>query len=183
MTLDISQYEGPANPPYDSEPGSYVHIDVQQIATAGLKGNKECRCLDWRFREVSDWMFGRVRGRSKFIRVRGSKENGEGEEEDLAGARGEDAEFLRSNWLVEDDEGPQQLISYVESLDAGWTATQVWGFQMVEPAPGEEPERRHCRNIVVAKGDDRVRFRLVYDYVPPAAEGGKEDDVDDDLAY
>jgi len=87
-----------------------------------------------------------VRGRSKWI----------------AAADIDDA-FLARGWEEAEAEaggpnGETHLLSYVESLDSGWTATQVWGFQLVSG------ERRYARNIVIAKEDKRVEFRLVYDW-------------------
>ena len=76
-----------------------------------------------------------------------------------------DDAFLARGWLEGDDEkagpaGETHILSFVQSLDNGWTATQVWGFQEVSG------ERRYTRNIVIAKGSERVEIRLVYDYLP-----------------
>jgi hypothetical protein len=47
----------------------------------------------------------------------------------------------------------------VESLDNGWTATQIWGFKVVEG------ERKYVRNVVIAKEGERVELQLVYDWL------------------
>lgn len=49
--------------------------------------------------------------------------------------------------------------SYTEG-ESGWTAEQIWGFQMVEGA------RKHVRRIVSKKGKEEHKVRLVYDYKP-----------------
>ncbi len=124
-----------------------VHIDIDQLVTGGLKGTTEKRCIDGNWREHSDWMFGNVRGRTTWV----------------SAASIEDA-FLSKGWEEGDGEkagpdGETHIQSYVESLENGWTATQIWGFQVVNG------ERRYARNIVVAKESERVEIRLVYDYL------------------
>ncbi|KAI8957803.1 hypothetical protein F5Y11DRAFT_338343 [Daldinia sp. FL1419] len=163
VTLETKQYQGAPTPPNTSTE-LVTRIDIQQIATAGVKGTAENRCLDYEFREHSDWLFGHVRGRSKWI----------GPEELAAhvGPEGEarktgvvEDDFAARDWLEGDEEkgGPQgetHILNHVESLDAGWTALQVWGFQNVGG------ERRYVRNVVVAKDGTFVNFKMVYDWVP-----------------
>ncbi|KAI1465683.1 uncharacterized protein F4812DRAFT_437105 [Daldinia caldariorum] len=164
VTLDTKQYRGAPTPPNASaEP--VTRVDIQQIATAGLRGTAENRCLDYVFREHSDWLFGKVRGRSRWV--------GAGELAALVEA--EDGEFRKTgvvedafvarDWLEGEEEkgGPEgetHILNHVESLDAGWTALQVWGFQNVGG------ERRYVRNVVVAKDGKFVNFKMVYDWVP-----------------
>ncbi|KAK1769982.1 hypothetical protein QBC33DRAFT_307894 [Phialemonium atrogriseum] len=148
ITLDIKEYEGVPSPPSEAA-GPATHIEIEQLATAGVKGTTEKRCVDGEWREHGDWLFGRVRGRSNWI----------------ASAADVEDKFLAGGWLAGEGEasgpaGEGLLESYVESLDSDWTARQIWGFQTVEG------ERRYCRNIVVAKGAQRVEIRLVYDYLP-----------------
>lgn len=147
ITLDIKQYSGPPSPPSESKDPA-VHIEIDQIATAGLKGTSEKRCLDTFPREHSDWLFGTVRGSSKFI----------AKSADISDA------FLAAGWLDGEAEatgpaGELHIQSLAESVDNDWVATQIWGFQTIEG------ERRYCRNITVVKGDERVEIRLVYDYL------------------
>ncbi|KAK2068715.1 hypothetical protein P8C59_003343 [Phyllachora maydis] len=152
VTLQVKQYVGPPTPPA-ADRGDVTHVDIDQTATGGIKGSTERRCVDGVAREHSDWLFGRVRGRSRWV----------------AAADVEDA-FLARGWLLEgEDEGEpagpagetrRLLLSVAESLDNGWVATQVWGFQRLEG------ERRYARNVVVVKGDERVECRLVYDFIP-----------------
>ena len=146
ITLHVKQFEAAPLPPSEAtEP--VLHIVVDQTGTAGLKGSTEKRCVDWVYREHSDWLFGRVRGRTKWI----------------AAADIDDADLGR-DWLEGPEEasgpgGETHLMSYVESLDNGWVAVQIWGFQTVGGV------RRYARNIVVSKGEDKVHVRLVYDYL------------------
>ncbi|KAH6847462.1 hypothetical protein B0I37DRAFT_145421 [Chaetomium sp. MPI-CAGE-AT-0009] len=149
LTLDIKQFEAPPSPAEKPTEGvtSCTHIEIEQTGTAGLKGSTEKRCLDFAFREHSDWLFGHVKGQTKFVRT-----------EDVTD------EFLKSGWLDADAEktgpdGTQHVLSYVESLDSDWTATQIWGFKIIDDV------RRYVRNVVIAKGAERVELQLVYDYL------------------
>lgn len=99
------------------------------------------------FREHSDWLFGTVRGQTKWV---------------AAGDIGD--AFLQGGgqWLEGEEEkggpaGETHVLSHVESVDNGWTADQIWGFQTVDGV------RKHVRLIVVAKGAERAEIRLVYD--------------------
>jgi hypothetical protein len=146
VTLHVTQYEGPPSPPSDAA-APVMHIDIQQVVTGGVKGTTENRCLDDMFREHSDWLFGSVKGRTRWV----------------SPADVDDA-FLREGFLEDEAEksgpgGETHACSYVESMDNGWTATQIWGFKIVDG------ERRYCRNIVVAKAGERVELKLVYDYL------------------
>ncbi|CRK33349.1 hypothetical protein BN1708_001037 [Verticillium longisporum] len=146
LTLHVKQYEGAPKPP-STATDPVTHIDIDQTATGGVKGTKENRCLDLEFREHADWLFGSCRGQSDW----------------RSPAEIED-EFLKKGWLEGDAEstGPQgksHVYSHVENVDNGWTATQIWGFQEIDG------QRRYARNIVVAKDDKKVEFRLVYDYL------------------
>jgi hypothetical protein len=146
VTLNTMQYTGPPSPP--GEGADVTHIEIEQTGTGGMKGSTEKRCLDMVFRDHSDWLFGSVRGQSKWIKA---------EEID-------DAFLKSSDWLEGDEEkggpnGETHILSYVESYDNGWTATQIWGFQLVGG------ERKHVRHVVIAKGGERVELKLVYDYL------------------
>jgi hypothetical protein len=133
-----------------------VHIDIEQTATGGLKGTSEHRTIDNTFREHSDWLFGKAKARSFFVKA-----------EDLPAKIKEELlgdEFLGRDWLAGDEEktgpdGTLHLVNWVEA-EAGWTAAQVWGFQTIGG------ERRYARNIVVRNGDKSAEIRLVYDFVP-----------------
>ncbi|CAN8099429.1 unnamed protein product [Discula destructiva] len=131
VTLAIKEYEDEAG---------VTHCDIQQTATGGVKGTAEARTFDNTWREHSDWLFGKVKGRTQWI-----------------SAPVGDEPFLGTNW----EEGSKEWVyAYVESLDSDWTAAQTWGFQVING------ERRYARNVVIKKGDKKEEFRMVYDFVP-----------------
>lgn len=138
VTLTIKEYVDDAG---------LTHVDAQQTATGGLKGTTENRALDNVYREHSDWLFGKVKGRTRWAAKAAS-----GGVEELP-----DDAFLRSNW---EDGTEEWVFAYVESLDSTWTATQVWGFQVING------ERRYARNVIVEKGKQRVEMKMIYDFVP-----------------
>ncbi|KAK1832816.1 hypothetical protein QBC39DRAFT_403580 [Podospora conica] len=147
ITLTVSQYKAPPSPPADPSGPEVTHIEIEQTGTGGLKGSTERRCLDFVFREHSDWLFGTVRGQTKWVTPADVTDK-----------------FLQGDgqWLEGDEEkggpaGETHLWSHVESVDNGWTADQIWGFQLVEGV------RKHVRLIVVAKGAERAEIKLVYD--------------------
>jgi hypothetical protein len=147
LTLDIKQYVAPPSPPSDPANPPCTHIDIDQTGTGGLKAASENRCLDHTFRDHKDWLFGHVKGQSRFLRADEVTD-----------------EYLKAGWLEGEEEktgpaGESHIISHVESYDAGWTATQIWGFKIVEGV------RRYVRNVVIAKGAERVELQLVYDFI------------------
>lgn len=147
LTLAIKQYTAPPSPPAEPSGAPVTHVEIEQTGTGGLKGSTEKRCLDYEFRDHSDWLFGNVKGQSKFVSA-----------SDISD------EFLKSEWLEGEEEqkgpsGETHLLSHVESYDAGWTATQIWGFKIIDG------ERKHARNIVIAKESERVELKLVYDFL------------------
>ncbi|KAJ4196530.1 Hypothetical protein NCS54_00062500 [Fusarium falciforme] len=136
ITLDINQYTAPPKPPNTST-DLFTHVDIVQSAS-GLTSTKENRCLDETFREHSDWLFGNVKGSSKFVTL-----------DEI------DDDFLKQGWLPDQ---PKFIRSYVESQGNGWIATQIWGFEEING------ERRYVRHVLVTKGSERVTAKLVYDY-------------------
>jgi hypothetical protein len=169
ISLDVKHYDGEPTPSEDDEPaapGTCSCIDIVQSAS-GLTSTRENRCVDNRWRKHEDWMFGKVHGRTFWI----SDPKTLGDE--VTHGDAETVEFLSQGWLDE-PAGPDDktfIVSYVESLDpAAWTALQVWGFQDVGG------ERRHMRRICVRKGDKKVLFKLVYDFLLV----GDDDDADFD---
>jgi hypothetical protein len=140
VTLDVNQYEAPPKPPNTSS-DIFTHIDIEQTAS-GLSSTHERRCVDDVWRDHSDWLFGNVTGKTRWVSL-----------DEV------DDEHLKKGWEIE-GEGKAFILSQVDSKDNGWIARQIWGFQIIEG------ERRYCRNIVVTKGEERVTARLVYDYTP-----------------
>ncbi|KAI9745116.1 MAG: hypothetical protein M1818_001394 [Claussenomyces sp. TS43310] len=149
VTLHVRQY-------VTAEEGSdgdsaLTHIDIDQTVTGGIKGTTELRTLDWAARGHSDDTFGDVKGRSRWLADL---------EAPGAGADGELDDFLKDGWLHE-AAGPQGeafVQSWVINEGAGWTAQQIWGFATVDG------ERYHTRRVVVKKGDEVVKVRLIYDW-------------------
>lgn len=147
VTLHVKQFVGLPKEPNNSKEPTFTNIDIEQTDTGGLKGTSEHRCLDMEWREHSDWLFGNCRGQSNWVSA---------EEIDDA--------HLAKDWLegpaeATGPDGKSHILSFVENLDSGWTAKQIWGFQDVNG------ERRYVRNIVVAKDGERVEFKLIYDFI------------------
>ncbi|KAH7326534.1 hypothetical protein B0I35DRAFT_475170 [Stachybotrys elegans] len=138
VNIDVKQHIAPPSAPNKST-DPVTHVDLLMSA-AGLSSSQENRCLDDTWRESSDWLFGTVRARVRFTSI-----------EEL------DDAFLKKGWLKE-GEGKTLIIDETQNVKSGWTATQVWGFQIVKG------ERRYCRNLLVKKGSKRAEIRLVYDY-------------------
>lgn len=149
VTLHVKQYTAPPSPPADPSGPEATHIDIEQTGTGGVKGSTELRCLDSNFRDHSDWLFGLVRGQSKWIAP------ADIQDPHLAGA----GAWLEGEAEAGGPNGETHVLSHVESVDNGWTATQIWGFQLVEG------ERKYVRHIVITKGTGRVELKLVYDFL------------------
>jgi len=163
VTIYIHEYP-------DSEKPEIYHVDGQQVITGGIQGTKECRTLDWQEREHVDHIFGTLHGRSRhFSGVKG--EDGTVrpalEIQTSVGKPEADAKvfkFLTGETLVDGsksegfavDEEAVFMQSFVKNQDSGWTAEQVWGFEIVDG------ERRHTRRVVVTKNGEVEMARLVY---------------------
>ena len=97
VTLTVTEYEG--------EDG-FTHIDIDQVASPGGITSTEKRTLDWEWHDHSDRIFGNVKGRSRWIKLK-----------DI-----DDDDFLKKGYETLEGEFVQ---GYVESKDSGWTANQV----------------------------------------------------------
>jgi hypothetical protein len=62
-----------------------------------------------------------------------------------------------SSWL-EDSTG-KHVQTLMKSQHDGWMAEQTWGFEEIQGT------RYHTRRMIVRKGDESRRARMVYDYV------------------
>ncbi|KAK7540543.1 uncharacterized protein J3D65DRAFT_238961 [Phyllosticta citribraziliensis] len=171
VTLHVKQYADATS--------NAVHIDIDQSLSPGnIKGTSEKRTLNWDVSGHVDHVFGSLRGRSRWTTLArvgdeyavGPDAGGEG----VAKERELDVQFMRDgDW---DDSvtqhGDEVVESWVESVDKGWMAWQIWGFELVDGV------RRYVRHVVVrGKGGKGVkRLRLVYDWVEgsdgAAATGG-----------
>ncbi|ORY15018.1 hypothetical protein BCR34DRAFT_509013 [Clohesyomyces aquaticus] len=144
--------------PEDSPSSSPVtHIQIDQSGTGGVKGTTELRILDWQYRAHEDWLFGAVKGRSRWNTLKGLKEEYVGKGK---GVIEEDVLFLikEGEWGQDTVDG-EVVESYVENEEKGWTAWQIWGFTEVGG------KRRLIRRFVVRKGESVERIRLVYDWL------------------
>ncbi|KAJ5905367.1 uncharacterized protein N7473_002283 [Penicillium subrubescens] len=179
VTLHVSEYADSTNP-------QVYHIDVDQVITGGITGSKEARQLDWQEREHVDNIFGTLRGKSRFLR--GSKaDDGKVRPavdfQTKVGDAEKDAKvqrFLRGEVLLDgaategfvvDEEGAEfgegeglWMQSFVVNEQKGWTAEQIWGFEVVDG------QRRHTRRVAVTKGSQVELSRLVYKFEGPKPE-------------
>lgn len=174
VTLHVHEYADSADP-------KIYHIDVDQVITGGITGTKEVRTLDWTSREHVDNIFGAVSGKSRHFR--GEKGRPAIEYQTSVGKPEDDAKvqkFLRGEILADgsasdgfiiDNEGEEFgegeglfVQSFVESKDNGWTAEQIWGFEIVDG------ERRHTRRVAVVKNGQVELARLVYTFEARRAE-------------
>jgi len=152
-----------------------VHIDVTSNAS-GLSSTQEDRTLDWQDRPHKDKIFGNVAGRSRMIDL------STGTFEPCVSYSEAESQFLQAKYLKDGktsskfEDNSALVQSYVKNQDSGsgWTAEQLWGFEMVNG------KRYYTRRVVVknAKGDKSERVRLVYDY-----QGSASNNEDDGLAY
>ncbi|KAF2085661.1 hypothetical protein K490DRAFT_46308 [Saccharata proteae CBS 121410] len=128
------------------------HVDIAQ-AISGGKGTQELRALNNEWEPHSDIVFGKVRGRCQWIKTA-----------DLEGAD-EDKKWMREGWDKETLDKGEFIECLVESVDKGWTAWQVWGFEDVNG------ERRYARHVVVKdkSGKKVQRIKLIYDWAGQSA--------------
>ncbi|KAL2357696.1 hypothetical protein BJ546DRAFT_323271 [Cryomyces antarcticus] len=131
IVLHIKQY---------TDDAGAVHIDIDQTATGGIKGTREERTLDWAWREHEDHIFGKLKGRARWIKL--------GDVDDA---------FLKGGWAREIVDG-EAIEGYVESIGNGWTADQIWGFEMIEG------KRYYTRHVLAKKESEEHKVRLVYDW-------------------
>lgn len=137
ITLTVKQY---------TDDNAITHIDISQVGTGGLKGTTELRELDGVQREHDDYLFGKLKGSSRWL-----------------GLDAVDDQFLKDGWLEGDEEaggpaGERHVESSVINEEKGWTALQIWGFAILEG------KRYYVRRVVVSKGETVYKVRLVYDW-------------------
>ncbi|KZZ95713.1 hypothetical protein AAP_01389 [Ascosphaera apis ARSEF 7405] len=152
----------------EKEENGVIIVTSDQTITGGVKGTTEVRILNWEPRAHEDKIFGKVVGNSRFVEAEGNvpalevqtkvadpKEN-EAIEKFLKGETLADGKPTEG--FVVDEQNTSFLQSWVVSQENGWTAEQIWGFEMIDG------QRRHTRRAVVAKGKKVVKARLVYTY-------------------
>ena len=90
--------------------------------------------LDWKDREQKDLFLGKVKSRSRWIKV---------------------SELDVDTFLVNGISDDQEVIEAdVESLENGWKAKQIWCFE----------DDKFVRRVKVKKDEKEVECRLVYEY-------------------
>jgi len=136
VTLIVKQYK---------DDGGVVHIDIEQPGAAGIKGTTEERQIDGTWREHEDHVFGAVKGTTNWIKISNLKDDDA------------DEAFLKKGW-TDETVSDETVDSYVESINNGWTARQIWGFEEIDG------ERKYVRHVVVKKKDKVERARLIYDF-------------------
>lgn len=67
-----------------------------------------------------------------------------------------DGHDLPGGWL--EDKTNKHLHTWTRSRDHGWEMEQTWGFELIGG------QRFHTRRVVVQKGGQTERARVVYDY-------------------
>ncbi|KAK4498685.1 hypothetical protein PRZ48_009195 [Zasmidium cellare] len=125
---------------WDDPTTGTTHLEMENnIAYAyGLPGVTDTYVTDFSPKEYYDTIFGNVRDRARWVRVN-----------ELRDA------FQKEAWAEE----TEVLELWTDHLDVGASTSQVCGFEVVEG------ERRYTRRLVVSKGEDVLRVRLVFDYV------------------
>ncbi|KAL1964337.1 hypothetical protein VTN77DRAFT_7022 [Rasamsonia byssochlamydoides] len=177
VTLHVTQYT--ETDPETSKP--IVKIDINQVTTGGLSGTTEKRVLTWTEHEHRDHIFGTVVGKSRFFRgAKGADGKVRPNIDVQTDVKDEKVHrFLRGEiladgtevegFLVEepkdvDDLGLGEgeglwLQSFVRNVDSGWTAEQIWGFEIING------ERRYTRRIAVADKNGKYQLgRMVYTF-------------------
>lgn len=151
VALHLQQSQGlPLPPSASSELTTIIEVRESVVGLFGMDRmvHKTTMkfCLDSVWREKHDPVFGSVRSHCSWVSPGNIEET-----------------FLLRNWLEGEAEatgpsGESHIMFHVESLSSGWTATQIWGFQVIQG------QRRHVRNIVVRRYRKTVCARVVYDY-------------------
>jgi hypothetical protein len=119
-----------------------MHIEITSDGAGGTKGTAEHRVLDWKVRENDNRIFGRSTGQTRW--------------QSLAAVNDDDAEGMKTGL----EDGTEEVIEgNVENQTSGWTAHQIWGFEIIES------QRYHVRHVVVRKGSESIRVRMVYDWI------------------
>lgn len=168
MTAYLKQYE---------DDSGITHIDIDTKLTGGINGTTELRTLNWQATPHQDHIFGPLKGKSHFTTIADLRKKSSGEAKAAGDASStgdaveasdvidaEDISFLCDGWEKAIMDGAEVVETFSESETNGWTARQIWGFEDVQV--GENVERRYTRHVVIRKGSEVKRLRLVYDWLP-----------------
>ncbi|KAK2768566.1 hypothetical protein FQN54_000422 [Arachnomyces sp. PD_36] len=185
ITLAVTEEDKPTEEDPNGPP--ITHVTIGQTATGGIPGTTESRILDFVERPHTDHIFGSVKGRTRWCRGAKAEDGKIRPNPEILSKVGNEAEdvavskFLRGETLADGSETEGFLVekvagvlateegtdadngiflqSYVESIDNGWTAEQIWGFQIIDGI------RYHTRNVAVVKNGQVQKARLVYSFV------------------
>ncbi|ROV89856.1 hypothetical protein VMCG_09504 [Cytospora schulzeri] len=125
---------------YVDEAGK-THLDMEGKPSGG-PAQVEQRTLDWDVEsEVNHPLFGKGKARSKWVK-----------KDEITD------EYLAKGW----EDGSDELILMQTTLDAGSITTLVHGFETVDG------KRHYVRHVVVIKGSETAKVRMVYDYAGSA---------------
>ncbi|KAF1975217.1 hypothetical protein BU23DRAFT_503777 [Bimuria novae-zelandiae CBS 107.79] len=154
VTLHIKMYTKTSED--NPSAGEVINVDIDQFASGGIKGTAEYRALDWTYRPHSDWLFGELKGRSRFTTLDAVRK----EAAEMGGVTEQDAEWLTEGWLEETRTG-EVIESFVDNEGKGWTGWQIWGFAEING------ERWYVRRMAIRrKNEDKaVRVKLCYEWV------------------
>lgn len=121
---------------YDDDAGK-THLDMEGKPSGG-PAQLEQRILDWDVEsDVNHPLFGKGKARSKWVKKEGITD-----------------EYLSKGW----EDGIDEFIIMQTTLDSGSVTTLVHGFEVVDG------KRHYVRHVVVVKGSETAKVRMVYDY-------------------
>lgn len=126
------------------------HIIINTTITGGIKTTPEHRVhTDIWGKEYSDPIFGKSRSRHRRVNISSLKED-----DSVEG-------LLKGGWTQDVVEAGVLIDGIVESLDHGWVARLVCGFEDING------ERRFVRRTIVTKGGQVRSLRMVFDFKGP----------------
>lgn len=114
VTLHTKMYT--ATPADNPSAGDVLQIDIDQVASGGIKGTSEYRALDWKFRPHSDWLFGELQGRTRLTTLEAVRK----EAREEGGTKAVDVEYVTEGFLKETEEG-ETVESWVDNEGKKWT--------------------------------------------------------------
>lgn len=131
---------------------------LEYIASFGLRGTTETRKLDWNQTTHKDFIFGEVKGRSKFVSAdevsRDSSLKSLFEEFGM-----EVQDIVYSEADAADGTWTSQMVSFLSINLLNFADYQLWGFEVLNGS------RFFVRNARVCKSSAKARAQLVYNYI------------------
>ncbi|KAH7394281.1 hypothetical protein BKA66DRAFT_567238 [Pyrenochaeta sp. MPI-SDFR-AT-0127] len=123
--------------------GPATTIALDNTSNLGVQGTTEVRQLDWEFATHNDFVWGNVRGRSKFVSITDTP-------------AGFPAANARDDAQNEDSE---LLYNEIEALNGSWKSQMLWGFEIIDGS------RYFVRHVKASRGSEHATARLVYNYL------------------